>query len=200
MLRASPPATLRVPEDLPPPPRAVPRRKPSSGTRRALLAVTASAAIGFGAVLATDLPAGIGFASRLWQAPARSAAASQDDAVALYLVRSTLMALDDANRTGNYTVLRDLASPAFQATNPPARLAEIFAGHRQAQLDLSVASFSAPRWLQPPAVGNDRLLRLIGRFDQATPAIDFAIAFEPVAGAWRLYEIHVLPTQERRDR
>src|SRR5215813_2946497 len=41
---------------------------------------------------------------------------------ALYLVRSTLLALNDANRTNNYTVLRDLAAPAFQARNTPADL------------------------------------------------------------------------------
>ena len=29
---------------------------------------------------------------------------------ALYLIRSTLLTLNDANRTGNYTVLRDLAA------------------------------------------------------------------------------------------
>ena len=41
----------------------------------------------------------------------------------LILVRRTLTALDQANRTGNYTVLRDLGSPDFQA-NTAARLAE----------------------------------------------------------------------------
>jgi len=32
----------------------------------------------------------------------------------LILVRSTLLALDHANKSGNYTVLRDIAAPAFQ--------------------------------------------------------------------------------------
>jgi hypothetical protein len=44
----------------------------------------------------------------------------------IILIRSTLLALDHANKTGNYTVLRDLGSPGFQ-TNTDARLAEIFA-------------------------------------------------------------------------
>src|SRR5215472_14405828 len=38
---------------------------------------------------------------------------------ALYLVRSTLLTLNDAKRSGNYTVLRDLAAPDFQARNTP---------------------------------------------------------------------------------
>ena len=39
---------------------------------------------------------------------------------ALYLIRSTLLTLNDANRSGNYTVLRDLAAPGFQARNSAA--------------------------------------------------------------------------------
>jgi hypothetical protein len=42
----------------------------------------------------------------------------------LILIRQTLLALDQANKTGNYTVLRDLGSPDFQA-NTAAGLAEI---------------------------------------------------------------------------
>ena len=54
----------------------------------------------------------------------------------LILIRSTLLALDQANKTGNYTVLRDLGAPAFQ-TNTAARLGEIFAKQRSDNLDLS---------------------------------------------------------------
>src|SRR5260370_41148825 len=54
----------------------------------------------------------------------------------LILIRSTLLALDQANKTGNYTVLRDLGSPGFQ-TNTAARLAEIFASQRKDNIDLS---------------------------------------------------------------
>ena len=32
----------------------------------------------------------------------------------IILIRSTLLALDDANKTGNYSVLRDLGAPGFK--------------------------------------------------------------------------------------
>src|SRR5262249_10351761 len=54
----------------------------------------------------------------------------------LILVRTTLLALDQANKTGNYTVLRDLGAPDFQA-NSAAQLAEIFAQQRKDNVDLS---------------------------------------------------------------
>jgi hypothetical protein len=44
----------------------------------------------------------------------------------LILVRSSLLALDQANKTGNYTVLGDIGAPGFQ-TNSAARLGEISA-------------------------------------------------------------------------
>ena len=35
----------------------------------------------------------------------------------LILVRSAILALDQANKTGNYTVLRDLGAPGFQTNS-----------------------------------------------------------------------------------
>ena len=54
----------------------------------------------------------------------------------LYLVRSIMLTLNDANRTGNYTVLRDIAAPSFQATNSAADLSMAFAELRRRKLDL----------------------------------------------------------------
>ena len=53
-------------------------------------------------------------------AAAKQAAAPVSDEQALYLIRSTLSTLSDANRSGNYSVLRDLAAPDFQARNTAA--------------------------------------------------------------------------------
>ena len=44
-------------------------------------------------------------------------------AQALYLIRSTLLTLNDANRSGNYTVMHDLAAPGFREKNSAADLA-----------------------------------------------------------------------------
>ena len=47
------------------------------------------------------------------------------------LVRTTLVALNNANLTGNYTVLRDLGAPGFRAANTAARLGALFARARR---------------------------------------------------------------------
>jgi hypothetical protein len=41
--------------------------------------------------------------------------------VLLVLIRTTLLALNQAVQTGNFTVLRDLGSPDLQAANSPAQ-------------------------------------------------------------------------------
>src|SRR5690348_9504462 len=62
--------------------------------------------------------------------PAARAPVVPQPIVALALVRSVMLAVDQANKTGNYTVLRDLGSPSFRAANDAAKLAQIFAAIR----------------------------------------------------------------------
>ena len=108
-----------------------------------------------------------------------------------FLARSTLMALHDANMTGNYGVFRALAAPGFQALNAPESLAQIFAGLRREQVDLSVAAVAPPTWESPPAIAADRLYRLRGTFETGRHAIRFALAYTTVDEQWRLIEISV---------
>src|SRR5260370_34867190 len=72
-------------------------------------------------------------------------APSVDPGQALYLVRSTLLTLNDANRSGNYTVLRDLAAPDFHARNSAAHLPPSFADLRRRNFDVFGAALLPPR-------------------------------------------------------
>ncbi len=109
---------------------------------------------------------------------------------ALYLIRSTLLTLNDANRSGNYTVLRDLASPSFQAKNSAADLAAIFADLRQRNFDLFAVAIAAPQLAAPPS-RDGNLLRLTGFFPTRPLQINFDLLFEDVAGKWMLFGISV---------
>jgi len=71
---------------------------------------------------------------------------------ALLLVRSTLLTLNDANRSGNYTVLRDLAAPEFQAKNTSADLALVFAEMRRNNLSLFGVMLLTPQLEAVPEV------------------------------------------------
>lgn len=105
------------------------------------------------------------------------------------LIRSTILAVDQANRTGNYTVLRDLASPKFQKANSKAKLAEIFAGLRKRKLDLSPVMLFDPKLVTAPAIDAGGMLRLTGFIPTQPEQILFDFAFEFDEGKWRLFGI-----------
>ncbi len=109
----------------------------------------------------------------------------------LYLIRSALLTLNDANRSGNYTVLRDLAAPDFQAKNSAADLAAIFASLRARKLDLFAVALVAPRLSSPPKLDAKKMLHLAGSFPTRPLQIEFSLSFQDIGGQWRLYDISI---------
>ncbi len=105
----------------------------------------------------------------------------------IMLLKSALIALDQANKTGNYTVLRDLAAPAFAAANNPARLAEIFANLRRDKVDLSGVLVLEPQLTAMPEILPNGMLHFAGFFPSAPAQINFELIFAPVDGQWRLF-------------
>ncbi|MBR1064128.1 hypothetical protein [Bradyrhizobium liaoningense] len=110
---------------------------------------------------------------------------------ALYLIRSTLLTLNDANRTGNYTVLRDLAAPDFQARNTAADLGLNFLDLRRRNFDLYGAALLAPQFADAPALDQRGMLRLAGYIPTQPQQIKFNLTFQIVAGQWRLFGIAI---------
>jgi hypothetical protein len=102
----------------------------------------------------------------------------------LILVRSTLLALDQANKTGNYTVLRDLGAPGFQV-NSAARLGEIFAKQRNDNLDLSGVAVIDPQLNLLPQIEANGLMHMAGFFPSVPTQVNFDLLFAPVNGQWR---------------
>nr|WP_249165353.1 hypothetical protein [Bradyrhizobium sp. AUGA SZCCT0431] len=108
----------------------------------------------------------------------------------LILIRSTLLALDQANKTGNYTVLRDIGAPGFQS-NSAARLGEIFAKLRNDNLDLSGVAVIDPQLNLLPQIEANGLLHMAGFFPSVPSQVNFDLSFAPVNGQWRLFGISV---------
>lgn len=123
--------------------------------------------------------------------PAGIAPAAPDPFRINMLIRTTLVALSQANRTGNYTVLRDLGSPAFQAGNSAAKLGEVFAELRRRKLDFSPVVFFDPKLVRKPAFDSAGRLRLTGFIETRPEQINFDMMFEHVGGDWRLFGLAV---------
>ncbi len=122
------------------------------------------------------------------QQPSNSPATQEQ---ALYLIRSTLLTLNDANRSGNYSVLRDLAAPGFQAKNTAADLAQIFAELRHRHVDLFAVAVMAPQLQATPSLDDKGMLRLTGFFPTQPLRINFDLLFQNVDNQWRLFGISV---------
>ena len=108
----------------------------------------------------------------------------------IILIRSALLALDQANKTGNYTVLRDLGAPGFQV-NTAAKLAEIFAKQRSDNLDLSGVAVIDPQFNMLPQIETNGMLHMGGFFPSVPTQVNFELVFAPANGQWRLFGISV---------
>lgn len=114
----------------------------------------------------------------------------------LMLVRSTMMALHHANTTGNYTVLRDLASPVFREANTASVLSAVFRPLREKMFDLSPTLVLAPAFRIPPVVSRDNFLQIAGSFPTQPMPLSFDIRFAVVGGQWKLAGLSVNPVKQ----
>jgi hypothetical protein len=95
----------------------------------------------------------------------------------LILIRSALLALDEANKTGNYSVLRDLGAPGFQQANSDARLAEIFAPQRKTEFR-SFRRRGAGTATEPVAADRSQgHLRMAGFFPSVPTQVNFELLY-----------------------
>ena len=109
----------------------------------------------------------------------------------LMLVRSALIAVDQGNKTGNYTVLHDLGAPGFQAANNAARLGDIFAKLRNDKVDLSGVAAIEPQLSLLPQIEGNGMMHMAGFFPSVPSQVNFELIYAPVEGQWRLFGVSV---------
>ena len=109
----------------------------------------------------------------------------------LALIRTTIIALNQANMTGNYTVLRDIGAPPFRNANDASKLSLIFKGLRDQNIDLSLTAQVTPELSDVPVIDQRGLLQLAGRFPTQPLSVDFRLAYARFDGRWQPYAITV---------
>jgi hypothetical protein len=119
-----------------------------------------------------------------------AAPAMPDEVHVVLMVRNAIVALSQANITGNYTVLREMGTADFQMTNSPARLAEIFATLRSRKIDLSPVMVFSPKYTSAPALEGP-ILRVAGYFPTAPEQVQFELAYQHSGDQWLLGGIAV---------
>lgn len=166
------------------------RRRTQVG--RILLQRLAPAALAL--VAATGLVAGAEKLPKSHEAAVKSATAAKPHISALqarFLVRSILLTVNDANLTGNYSVLRDIAHPALREKNTQADLALAFADLRRQSLDLAAVALLEPEFAQALEIGKQQTLRLKGAYATRPLQIAFDLTFVQAGQSWRVAAISV---------
>ncbi len=111
------------------------------------------------------------------------------------LIWTTLIAVDHANRTGNYSVLRDLAAPSFRDANNAARLAGIFARFRERDIGLRRVVLASPVYAEPPKILDSGLYRVRGSFPFRPVGINFDLLFQHSDAGWQLFGVSIAPAE-----
>ena len=111
------------------------------------------------------------------------------------LIWSTVAAVDHANRSGNYSVLRDISAQGFQINNTPAQLGQIFTGLRNLQVDLSNALLVPPTYTVAPQLVQEDVFRVQGVFQMRPISIGFDLYYQWEQGRWKLVGIDLQPLQ-----
>lgn len=110
------------------------------------------------------------------------------------LVKSSLLTFNDANVTGNYTVLHAKLSKPFRQQYSPERLKQVFREFDKKDIDLSIIAAMKPTYDPPPAIDDDGKLLVRGYFPTEPARLIFDLDFIPSDGEWKLVGIHVKTT------
>src|SRR5581483_7701806 len=119
-------------------------------------------------------------------------AAAQDvpsPAVQEIVIKTALMTLNDANRTGNYAVMYAKLSKRIRDKITAAKLADVFKGFRDRHLFLDLIVAKSPVASEPATVDNEGQLRLKGYFEANPNQVVYDLGFFLEDGAWKVASI-----------
>lgn len=154
-------------------------------TKKSLFSVIASGSMAFFCLSSVAIAQP---ASTVRERPA--IANENDQRLINVLVKTALIAVNQGNLTGNYTVLRDLGNPAFQQKNTSADLAILFTEFRNKNTDFSGIVEYTPIFTQVPVINEQNVLRTTGYFP-TTPNIQFDIIYQFVGDRYQIDSISV---------
>src|SRR5436309_15890290 len=91
------------------------------------------------------------------------------------VIKSILLTFNDANVTGNYTVLHAKLSKPFRDQFPPERLKDVFKVFNEKHIDIDIIAAKPPIASQEPKVSETGTLLLYGYFETAPSRVFYEL-------------------------
>lgn len=115
------------------------------------------------------------------------------------MVKVTLVTLNNAVLTRNFSVLWSQSSYGLRRRYSAAKLRRAFAPLIRQRVDLAPALNLQPLWRRPPQVDAHGELRLLGWFHTQPRVVRFDLRYVRERGRWRLSMIEVDTTQSAKN-
>jgi len=122
-----------------------------------------------------------------------------DEKRAASMVKVTLVTLNNAVQSKNFSVLWSQAAYAFRRKYTAVKLRQAFAPFIKQGVDLAPALNLNPEWSAPPDVDSHGELRLSGWFRTQPRIVRFDLRYTHERGRWRLSMIDVDTTQPTKE-
>ena len=135
----------------------------------------------------------------LLAAPARAENTVPSAELQEILIKTSLLTLNDANLTGNYTVLHAKLAKPFREQFNPDRLKQVFKPFADKKLDLGPIAGKPPIVTADTLIDNRGALLLRGYFDTAPSRVNYELDFLPSEGLWKpiMLNVRVKPPNEK---
>lgn len=107
------------------------------------------------------------------------------------LIKVSLLTFNDANVTGNYTVLHAKLSKPFRDQYPPEKLKEVYKVFAQQHIDFDLIAARPPVPVEEAKVDDRGVLQLKGYFDTTPSRVNYDLGFIMSDGEWKLIRLNV---------
>ena len=107
------------------------------------------------------------------------------------LIKTSLLTLNDANVTGNYTVLHAKLAKPFREQFTPDRLKQAFKEFADKKIDFEVVAAKTPIAVKDAQIDDKGVLHLNGFFDATSTHVVYDLDFVPSEGEWKATKLEV---------
>lgn len=107
------------------------------------------------------------------------------------LIKSTLMTLNDANLSGNYTVLQRRAAKPFRDAYSPRQLAELFTVFAEEEINIAAILVEDAIPSTETTITDAGVLHMEGVFPTMPSNVIYTLDFVPSDDGWKMIGINV---------